>query len=48
MWDFIRNAIRAAQNYVIGMESWDWGWLCAVAVLIGWWSLRSMPAAGSR
>lgn len=48
MWEYIRYALRAAQNYVVGMETWDWVCFCAVAVLIGCWSIRSMPPAGSR
>ena len=48
MWSFIFHWLRVAQAYVVGMEAIDWVWMCSVAVLIGWWSMRSLPPAGNR
>ncbi len=48
MWSFIFHWLRVAQAYVVGMGAIDWAWMCSVAVLIGWWSMRSLPPAGNR
>ena len=36
------------RNYIAGLDSWDWVWVVAVGVLIGGWSLRTMPLGSTR
>ncbi len=48
MWNHLWSWLHAFQSYVARMDSWDWIWVVAIGVLIGSWSLRTMPIGSSQ
>ena len=48
MWDQIWHWLDATRRCATGMDSWDWLWFVAVVLLIGAWSLRTMPIGMSQ